>query len=225
MRIDASDILHQLMEAVNTDTDKRNISRITVSGTVYFAMKDLFKMAGIPPDDMKVTGIPLAIEPTYLKRTIGIHHTIGETVYSDLDLGDKGTGIPSLRKIKDTCAMRFNDGKPQWSLVDFESLEPMVRMLEYGAKKYDRSNWKKGLPVTRTIESLLRHTFALLSGEDNDPESGLPHIGSIQCNAMFLAHTIKHHPQLDDREKHAPAPPDQVPGKQPGLGTGNDQAQ
>ena len=28
-------------------------------------------------------------------------------------------------------ALRYNDGKPEWTLVDFDSLEPMVKVLEY----------------------------------------------------------------------------------------------
>ena len=34
-------------------------------------------------------------------------------------------------------ALRYNEGKPQWSLVDFKSLEPLVEVLGFGAKKYD----------------------------------------------------------------------------------------
>ena len=30
---------------------------------------------------------------------------------------------------------RFNEGKLKWSLVHFKSLEPMVRVLEYGCRK------------------------------------------------------------------------------------------
>ena len=82
-------------------------------------------------------------------------------------------------------SLRYNSGKPQWSLVDFKSLEPMVRVLEFGCKKYDRDNWKKGLDKTEILESLSRHLFELMSGEENDPESGLGHIGHIMCNAMF----------------------------------------
>lgn len=96
-------------------------------------------------------------------------------------------------------ADRFNEGKIKWSLVDFESLEGMVRVLEYGATKYSPHNWKKGLQVTEVAESLLRHTFALLAGEDNDGESGLPHTGHIQCNAMFLAFMLEKKPEFDDR--------------------------
>lgn len=98
-------------------------------------------------------------------------------------------------------AKRFNKGKPKWSFVDFESLEPLVKVLEYGAKKYSKNNWKKGTTTEETCESLLRHTFAFLSGEDNDKESGLSHIGHIQANAMFLAYVMKHKKHLDNRCK------------------------
>lgn len=95
-------------------------------------------------------------------------------------------------------AMRFNSGKIQWSLVDFESLEPMVEVLEFGAKKYAPDNWKKGLPYKSVIDSMMRHIVALSKGEEFDPESKLPHIGHIQCNALFLARYLKHNRDLDD---------------------------
>jgi len=46
-------------------------------------------------------------------------------------------------------------------------------------------NWKKGSDQKEILESLMRHLTALMDGETNDPESGLPHIGHIMCNAMF----------------------------------------
>lgn len=88
-------------------------------------------------------------------------------------------------------ATRHNGGKLQWSLVDFKSLEPMVQVLMYGAEKYSRDNWKKGLPSHEVCESLLRHVFALLAGEETDPESGISHVGHIQSNAMFLGYSLK----------------------------------
>ena len=96
-------------------------------------------------------------------------------------------------------ADRFNDGKPEWALVDFKSLEPMVAVLEFGAKKYSRDNWKKGLFTQKICESMLRHVFAYLSGEDNDPESGLSHIGHMQCNALFLAYMAREKKEFDNR--------------------------
>mgnify|MGYP003650735245 CR=1 FL=1 len=98
-------------------------------------------------------------------------------------------------------ALRYNQGKVEWSLVDYKSLEPMVRVLEYGCKKYARNNWRKGMPVTQIIESMLRHTYKLLEGELVDPESGVEHVGHIQCNAMFLAYVLNEKPEFNDLEK------------------------
>ena len=85
-------------------------------------------------------------------------------------------------------ALRHNTGKLKWGLVDFKSLEPMVEVLEFGAKKYAPFNWQKGLDTTEIVESLLRHCFDYLSGKRIDEESGKPVIGHIQANAMFLAY-------------------------------------
>lgn len=87
--------------------------------------------------------------------------------------------------------LRYNQGKLRWGLVHYQSLEPMVRVLMYGAAKYTTleasgdHNWKKGLDKQEILESLQRHLAALLDGETVDPESGLSHMGHIQCNAMF----------------------------------------
>jgi len=96
---------------------------------------------------------------------------------------------------------RNNSDKLQWSLIDFPSLEPAVRVMEFGAKKYGKYNWKKGLKTTEICESMLRHIFAYLDGEDIDKESGLPIEGHILCNAMFLAYMMKHKSELDNRYK------------------------
>lgn len=80
---------------------------------------------------------------------------------------------------------RFNEGKPRWGLVHFESLVPMIRVLEFGAKKYAPENWKKGLDLREILESMQRHLAALMDGEETDKESGISHMGHIQCNAMF----------------------------------------
>jgi hypothetical protein len=99
---------------------------------------------------------------------------------------------------RDKQALRYNQGKVQWSLVDYKSIEPMVRVLEYGCKKYAKDNWKKGMPASQIIESMLRHTFKLLEGELVDPESGIEHVGHIQCNAMFLAYVLREKPEYND---------------------------
>lgn len=97
-------------------------------------------------------------------------------------------------------ALRYNQDKLRWSLVDYEALEPMVRVLEFGADKYAPDNWKKGMSYRSTSESLLRHMYAFMNGEDIDPESGISHIGHVLCNAMFLSNYLKHREEFDDRK-------------------------
>lgn len=127
-----------------------------------------------------------------------------------------------------TTAERHNDGKLQWSLVDFAALEDMVRVLMFGAKKYSPHGWKDGQKTTDIADCLLRHLTAYLAGEDTDPESGLPHTAHILCNGMFLAHMDKFRRDMDSRHLSALNkaaqngwPPSAITGwqrlKEPGL--------
>jgi len=90
--------------------------------------------------------------------------------------------------------LRYNEGKRKWSLVHFKSLEPMIEVLEFGAKKYSPDNWKKGFPKKEVLESMQRHLAKLFDGEEIDQESGLHHIGHIMCNAMFYSY-------MNDKDK------------------------
>lgn len=94
---------------------------------------------------------------------------------------------------------RENDKKLKWSLVSWRALEPMVRVLMFGATKYDDHNWKKGLKYTEITESLQRHMISFLDGHDRDKESKLLHVGHILCNAMFLSYMVLFRKDLDDR--------------------------
>jgi hypothetical protein len=90
-----------------------------------------------------------------------------------------------------TSGVRFNKGKLQWGLVPWHALHPMLHVLDFGAKKYSKDQWKKGLPKREILESMMRHLAALMDGEENDPESGLPHVGHIQCNALFYSYFMQ----------------------------------
>jgi|TARA_R110000796_G_C14440734_1_gene422263 hypothetical protein len=97
------------------------------------------------------------------------------------------------------AGLRYNTGKLKWSLVSWKALAPMVRVLMFGAEKYDDHNWKKGLKYTEVTESLQRHLNAFIEGEENDPESKLSHVGHILCNAMFLSYMSMYKKDMDDR--------------------------
>lgn len=94
---------------------------------------------------------------------------------------------------------RYNEGKLKWSLVSWAALVPMVKVLMFGAQKYENWNWNKGLKYTEICESMQRHLISFIQGENNDPESKLEHVGHILCNAMFLSYMYLFRKDLDDR--------------------------
>ncbi len=110
-----------------------------------------------------------------------------------------------MKKLLTVPARKFDDGKTRWDLVPFEALEGMVDVLVFGAKKYDEWNWQAdgGFSHKRLLNSALRHQFAYLSGQDNDPESGMCHLYHAQCCLLFVTHYLKYPDKFpkDDRRK------------------------
>lgn len=96
-------------------------------------------------------------------------------------------------------AVKFDGEKPRMDLLDPLALEGLAKVLTFGAQKYAAHNWRKGLANTRLIAAMLRHLFAIMRGEDIDPESGLPHIDHVGCCWMFMSNNMKVRPEMDDR--------------------------
>lgn len=77
--------------------------------------------------------------------------------------------------------------KPSWTLVPWSAMAQVVAVLDYGARKYDRDNWRKVHDAKRRYaDAALRHLTAWLGGEKADPESGLPHLAHAACCVLFL---------------------------------------
>ena len=96
---------------------------------------------------------------------------------------------------------RYNDGKVALELIPGIALEDCARVFDYGRKKYAAWNWAKGMQWMVPFGCLLRHLYAWARGEDNDPESGLPHLGHAMCNLVMLTTFARTYPEGDDRPK------------------------
>lgn len=98
-------------------------------------------------------------------------------------------------------AVRADKGKLRYELLPPGPIEDLVKVLSWGAEKYDDDNWKKGMSWKRCYASTMRHLQAWFQGEDKDPESGLDHLAHVLCNVVFLQYYADRHPDLDDRDR------------------------
>lgn len=83
--------------------------------------------------------------------------------------------------------VKADAGKRMWHLLPMDALEPVVRVLEFGARKYSVDNWKRVPdPVDRYYDALQRHLVAWRAGQEVDPESGEHHLAHAGCCIVFL---------------------------------------
>ena len=98
----------------------------------------------------------------------------------DFALKDSGN-----RQGYDTGAVRdCPKGKGRFDLLSVVALRRLAIILEKGAEKYAARNWEQGIPLSRYLDSALRHTFQLLDGLDDED-----HASQAMFNLMAFVHT------------------------------------
>jgi len=91
------------------------------------------------------------------------------------------------RAIPGALGVKYDNDKPQWSLLPFKALKEVVDVLTYGAKKYAPDNWKKVPDARRRyIDAGFRHLTAYASGEKLDSETGKSHLAHAICCLLYL---------------------------------------
>lgn len=80
------------------------------------------------------------------------------------------------------------------------ALMSIAEVYGFGAAKYDDvHNFRKGYDWSLSWSAMQRHLWAFWGGEDNDPESGLPHMAHAAWHCMTLLSFMTEHPDFDDR--------------------------
>ena len=90
--------------------------------------------------------------------------------------------------------IKFDTGKLRYGLIPPLAQAEMVKVLTFGAEKYEPDNWKK-VPESKTryFDALERHVWAWKTGEQTDPESGIHHLAHAMCCLAFLyEHDVKY---------------------------------
>lgn len=95
--------------------------------------------------------------------------------------GTPKESAPSVSGRKD------DQGKLDYSLLPLPALEPIIRVLMYGAQKYSPDNWRQVPDLERRYyNAAMRHLTAWRMGESCDTESGFPHLAHAACCLLFL---------------------------------------
>jgi len=90
--------------------------------------------------------------------------------------------------------------------ANLRGLLPVIRVLEFGAKKYAVGNWTRGMAWSVVFTSAMSHLTKVQAGETVDDESGESHFAHFACNVFFLLAYRDIFPEGDDR----------LPGFRPG---------
>ena len=82
----------------------------------------------------------------------------------DVKLKDSGQ-----RQEFDTGSVRdTREGKGRYDLLPPHAIYLVARQFEEGALKYGVDNWLKGQPLSRYVDSALRHLFKHMGGETDE---------------------------------------------------------
>lgn len=116
--------------------------------------------------------------------------------------GFKLPGTTSLGRPDSNPKSAFGIKKPSMHLIPGTALLYLAKVMALGALKYGAFNWRQQ-PVAATVylDAAYRHILAWLDGEDNDPESGAPHIAHAMACYAILLDARAHGTLIDDRPK------------------------
>lgn len=103
------------------------------------------------------------------------------------DCNESMNDVVAASQTATTGGRKFDGNKLEYGLIPPLAMQEMVRVLTFGAQKYERDNWKR-VPDSkrRYFDALERHIWAWKMGEQLDPESGIHHLAHAMCCLSFL---------------------------------------
>ncbi|MFE7797015.1 dATP/dGTP diphosphohydrolase domain-containing protein [Nocardia sp. NPDC057440] len=138
--------------------------------------------------------------------------THGKPTYSRPEYSQYRTSraatAPASGEVRTTSSTGGQKGvKPQrYSLIPPAALNAIAMHFGKGAEKYDDHQWRKGYEWSKSFDAMMRHAWAFWEGQDDDPETGTPHLAAVVFHAMVLLTFVDEHPDFDDRPSRISEP-------------------
>ncbi len=87
----------------------------------------------------------------------------------------------------------------RFDLIPPHALTLLAEHYGRGSEKYEDHNWRRGYAWSLSFAALMRHAWAFWAGEDNDSETGTPHVVAVAWHALTLATFLDEQLGTDDR--------------------------
>lgn len=108
------------------------------------------------------------------------------------------TEIERIQRFKETgdvsyLNMAIRDFNKNYGWSDADSMLELSKHFSEGAKKYQKDNWKKGIPISSFMDSGIRHYLKVKAGWNDEP-----HARAFIWNLICAIWTMNNKPDLDD---------------------------
>ena len=119
-----------------------------------------------------------------------------------MERDESGTIIGMTLADEPADGIKHDTGKDPWELLPYDALRQVVKVLAFGARKYEARNWEKGIAYGRLMGAVMRHLTDWWAGEEKDPETGLHPLAHVACDALFLlTYELRGKKDRDDRPR------------------------
>lgn len=109
------------------------------------------------------------------------------------------TVVPGKTEQMPTGAQRADaSGKGKYVLISPVAMRRVAGVYERGAAAYGENNWKKGMPMSRVLDSAIRHLYQYLGGDRSED-----HLAQAMWNVAAAIHFEEKRPELNDLEDYA----------------------
>lgn len=83
-------------------------------------------------------------------------------------------------------AKKFDTEKDPWQLLPWDAVRSVVKVLDFGAKKYGERNWELGMDYDRLFRAAIEHLTQWFQHGEPDQETGCSHLWHAGCCILFL---------------------------------------
>lgn len=94
---------------------------------------------------------------------------------------------------------RLDYGKPRPDLLPVDALLAVSAVMATGVEKHGARTWEAGRPWGGEYGAILRHLWAWWGGQENDPDTGLPHLAHAAARVLMLLAMTKRRVGVDER--------------------------